>query len=204
MKFLVFGGTGLVGQSLVEKLSTQHEVHIAARTPNTNSTNFVTREIDYRRFEEFSLQEYDGVYCCLGSTIKKAGSKEAFREVDYDYVLKCFDYAKKSGGKFFCVISALGADHNSRFFYNKVKGEMENSLEGEIRIIIVRPSLLLGKRDEFRALEKVSTLLVEPFHKTLKKILKEKAPIWASEVAESMIELSLEGKTKSPIEYIEK
>ncbi len=203
MKLLIFGATGLVGGSLLEQLKTAHEVTIAVRdSSRIKADNFNIRVINFNDFESFELEEYDGVYCCLGTTIAKAGSKENFKKVDLEFVNLCFQYSIKTKANFFCVISALGANSKSRVFYNCIKGEMEDSLIGNQKVIIVRPSLLLGDRSESRPLEGLSIALTRPFTKPLQFILGKYAPIEASAVAKSMIELSLTERTQAKIEFL--
>ncbi|WP_372654871.1 hypothetical protein [Halobacteriovorax sp.] len=203
MKFLVFGASGLVGTSLIDQLSKEHQVTIALRdVSKISSDKFIKRSINFEEFGTFELENYDGVYCCLGTTIKKAGSKEAFKKVDLDYVLMCYKYALSTNAKFFCVISALGADAKSRVFYSKVKGQMESSLTGPIDTVIVRPSLLLGHREEFRPAEQISSALLSPFSKILPKLIGKYAPIKVEDVAKSMIDLTLKRSTLIKIEYL--
>ena len=94
----------------------------------------------------------DVAICCLGTTIAQAGSREAFRMTDYDLPLAVARRARRLGAEHFLVMSSLGADPGSRTFYTRVKGEMEQALmaQGWPRLTIVRPSLLLGPREEFR------------------------------------------------------
>ena len=101
-------------------------------------------------------------FCCLGTTIKKAGSQENFKKVDLDYFLTFADLTKSKNAKTFAVVSAMGAEINSSFFYNRVKGEMEQNIaeKGFYGTVILRPSLLLGKRREFRFGEKIGELLL--------------------------------------------
>lgn len=203
MKFLIFGATGLVGSSLTKQLSQKYQVTAAVRgSTNEDAKSYKERVINFEEFHSFELLPYDGVYCCLGTTIKKAGSKDSFKRVDLDYVLMCYQYALKTKAKFFCVISALGASADSKIFYSKVKGNMESSLDGPIKTIIVRPSLLIGDREELRIAEKISLILLRPFSKFLTSILGKYAPIKSEDVAKSMIDLSLEGSTPIKIEYL--
>lgn len=203
MNLLIFGGTGLVGSSLLDQLKLEHRVTIAVRDKSKiNLKDVEIRQVDFEDFDSFNIHKYDGIYCCLGTTIKTAGSKENFKRVDLDYVELCFKYSMACESNFFCVVSALGASSKSKIFYNRVKGMMEDSLSGNQKSIIVRPSLLLGHRKEHRPLEKLSATVLTPFMKPLRAILKKYAPIEASEVAKSMIELSMSGKTQSQIEYV--
>lgn len=202
MSYLVFGATGLVGQSLSKLLSERFKTTIAVRKPTLPiNTNITERLVDFENFNSFEKKNYDGVFCCLGTTIRKAGSKKSFQRVDLDYVEMCYKYSINSGAKFFCVISALGAKRNSKIFYNQVKGKMEESLNGNHRVIIVRPSLLMGEREEFRFAEKLALTMSRPFNSILTTLLGKYAPIKAERVAQSMIDLSLKGETDISIEY---
>ena len=100
----------------------------------------------------------DTAFCCLGTTLKQAGSQEAFRAVDHDLVLAFARRARELGARHLLVISALGADPASAVFYNRVKGEMEQALRAMDwpQLTIVRPSLLLGARQEFRLGERLA------------------------------------------------
>src|SRR5690606_26648384 len=99
----------------------------------------------------------DIAFCCLGTTIKQAGSQEAFRAVDHDLVVAVAQRARALGARHFLVVSALGADPRSSVFYNRVKGEMEESLRAMDwpQLTIARPSLLLGERNETRLVEQL-------------------------------------------------
>jgi len=105
-----------------------------------------------------SLPPLDEAYGCLGTTRKDAGSADAFRAVDYDLALAFARAARTAGAKRFGLVSSLGADANSSFLYPKTKGEAENAVAGLgfETTVIVRPSLLLGKREKPRAIEGVS------------------------------------------------
>ncbi|WP_243041630.1 oxidoreductase [Dyella sedimenti] len=107
----------------------------------------------------------DTVFCCLGTTIHQAGSREAFRTVDYDLPLLLGRQALAQGASHYLVISALGADPSSRWFYNRTKGELELALQkqGWPRLTILRPSLLLGERRQPR----LGELLAAPFSRLL-------------------------------------
>ena len=104
----------------------------------------------------------DAAFCCLGTTIRQAGSQEAFRAVDQELVLAFARRARELGTRHLLVISALGADPRSSVFYNRVKGETEEALQamGWPQLTIVRPSLLLGPRREFRLGERLAAPLM--------------------------------------------
>lgn len=107
----------------------------------------------------------DTVFCCLGTTIRQAGSREAFRMVDYDLPVMLGKHALTLGARHYVVISALGADPASRLFYNRIKGELEVALQkqGWPRLTIVRPSLLLGARHKPR----LGEVFAAPFSRIL-------------------------------------
>jgi uncharacterized protein YbjT (DUF2867 family) len=114
-------------------------------------------------------------YCCLGTTIKTAGSKERFRQVDFEYVVNAARFAKKCGVLNLSMISAVGADANSNSFYSQIKGEAEIAVIAEKlpSLRIFRPSLLMGERTEFRLKEEIAkgfSLLMTPvFYLGLRK-----------------------------------
>lgn len=102
--------------------------------------------------------EVDQVICALGTTMKEAGSEEAFRKVDYEYPLRLARYGLSRGARHYLLVSAVGADPASRVFYNRVKGETERAIAvlEYPSLTIVRPSLLLGERDESRLGEEIA------------------------------------------------
>ena len=103
----------------------------------------------------------DIAFCCLGTTIKLAGSQEAFRAVDHDMVVAFAKRAREMGARHLIVLSAIGADPKSSVFYNRVKGEMEQSLRAQEwpQLTIARPSLLIGDRTEPRLSEQLAAPL---------------------------------------------
>lgn len=179
---LIFGATGAVGRQLLDlclKGNHYQRVTVIARraAPLTHKKlNWIICQ-----FSEVNnlpvLNDLAGgdSYCCLGTTIKAAGSKEAFRQVDYNGVVAAANYAKKSGVNNFSLVSAIGANENSGSFYSRVKGEVEAALIAEqfSNLQIFRPSLLKGDRDEFRLKEEIGnwlSLLMTPiFYLGLKK-----------------------------------
>jgi len=154
---LVFGATGLTGRALTGLLLDDHRyarVVVFTRRPlRQNHSKLETIVNDLKEPESIAgkIQGND-VFCCLGTTMKKAGSKEAFRTVDLELPVKLAEIAHTNGVGKFLVISSIGADPDSRNFYLKTKGEMEKELEkfNFRQLSIFRPSLLIGKRDEFR------------------------------------------------------
>lgn len=192
---LVAGATGLVGTSLVEQLINHPEVAkitILVRKETGASHPKVTEKVvDFDLFSEKDLpQNVDAAFCCLGTTIKKAGSKEAFKKVDFDYVLKLGVFCQRIGINQYHVISAMGANPKAKIFYNRAKGMMEQELQKLTKlrsIYVYHPSLLLGKRQEFRFGELVGKYFMTAFAFLFP--LKSKA-IFDWQVAKSMIHFS--------------
>ena len=205
---LVAGGTGLVGSQLVKLLiqSTKFDgVKVLVRKENpTQIEGADVLEVDYERLSEFEQYlKADVIFCCLGTTIKKAGSKEKFRKVDYAYPYELAKLCLKNGDIQFNIITANGANSNSFFFYNRVKGDIEKALEGlNIQNLnIFRPSLLLGKRNEKRIAEEVGSIFASVVNPLLVGKLKKHRAIQGLTVARAMLNVSL--KNLSGIHYIE-
>ncbi|MCU5773384.1 NAD(P)H-binding protein [Erwiniaceae bacterium BAC15a-03b] len=155
-RVLLTGATGLVGSHLLRLLIAEPRVsEIIAPTrralpPMDKVTNLVEEDLtDVLRPLEGAL---DVVFCCLGTTRKQAGSKEAFIHVDYTLVVDSALAGQRLGARHMLVVSANGANARSPFFYNRVKGEMENALRHQAwpRLTLLRPSLLLGDRPHKR------------------------------------------------------
>ncbi|WP_415908704.1 NAD(P)H-binding protein [Oleiharenicola sp. Vm1] len=170
---LIAGASGLVGGCLLQELlaaDTYDRVVAVARRPLDVAHPklvTVTTEFAALRTLERPLRG-DDAFCCLGTTIKKAGSREAFRAVDQGAVLAFAWAAQQGGARRFFHVSSMGADASSRFFYTRVKGETDHALGvmGFDTLGIFRPSLLLGPRTEYRLGERLSAVglaLSEPF-----------------------------------------
>ncbi|MEF2096578.1 NAD(P)H-binding protein [Bacillus sp. CFBP9009] len=163
---MILGATGVVGTQLVKEISnskTYSEIHLMTRREMKFTEPKCTGHVvDFDNLSQYAyLFNVTDVFICLGTTIKKAKSKEAFRKVDYDYVIEAAKMAKTSNVEKLLVITAMGANSKSKFFYSRVKGDVEGTLQRlEMNTVhIFRPSLLLGERKEFRAGEKISGLL---------------------------------------------
>lgn len=189
-KAIVAGATGLVGRELVHLLLQNpeyEEVMILARRPvDILHPKLQTKVIDFDRLKEADIDMVGAdVYCTLGTTIKKAGTQEAFRKVDYTYPLVLGQLAKGGGAKRLMIVTATGANASSRIFYSRVKGEIEEALKelglGELHIF--RPSLLLGDRGEFRTWERFMAVLTPLFIGPLRGY----RPVQARAVAAAMI-----------------
>jgi uncharacterized protein YbjT (DUF2867 family) len=128
----------------------------------------------------------DHVFCALGTTIRKAGSQEKFREVDQHYPCRLAEILRRNGARHFSVVSALGAHPSAPFFYSRVKGDMEASLRqmGWPSLAIFRPSLIAGERQESRPLERLSEHLLRFAPATWR-------PVRASAIAAAMVATAL-------------
>lgn len=193
-KAVVAGASGLVGMKLVEQLL-DHEDYILVQVlvrkklplhhPKLKQTM-----VDFEKLDRYVNEvEGDDLFCCLGTTIKKAGSQEAFRKVDYEYPVRLSRWAEQKGMKKFLVISALGADLHSSIFYSRVKGEMEAAVKSvDLQAIhIFQPSLLLGKREEFRLGERLAVIFSPLMCLLMVGKLKRYRPIEADVVAKGML-----------------
>jgi uncharacterized protein YbjT (DUF2867 family) len=154
-RITVAGATGLVGRALLKRLladaRTGPVTALVRRGPAGLPEGCTEQVVDFATLGRpggATLPTTDWAACCLGTTIKVAGSQAAFRAVDFDAVLAFARAAQAAGASRLVVVSALGADGRSSVFYNRVKGEMEQALAGLglRRLVIARPSLLLGDR----------------------------------------------------------
>lgn len=165
---LIAGASGLVGRHLAEillKSSEYEKVRILVRRPLEITSHKLEQIIyDYNNPDESKIRA-DHIFCCLGTTIKKAGSAEAFREVDYKYITGLAQSGFEKGASKFLLVSAMGADKHSRVFYNRVKGETENVVKQTPfkSVLIFRPSLLKGNRRETRAGETFANIIMRIF-----------------------------------------
>jgi uncharacterized protein YbjT (DUF2867 family) len=191
---LILGGTGLVGAQLVKELSSGNEyeqIHLLTRREiESKHSNIKVHIVDFDNLPNYAdLFKVNDVFVCLGTTIKKAKSKEAFRKVDYDYVVETAKLAKMARIDKFLVITAMGANSKSKFFYSRVKGDVEETLQllNLNSLHMFRPSLLLGERKELRVGEKFSKAISSFFQFLLIGPLRAYRPIKANTVANAMI-----------------
>jgi uncharacterized protein YbjT (DUF2867 family) len=165
---LVVGASGLVGRHLLGLLladDTYSRVIVLTRKPlgfaHPKLLEYMVNfdQLDQRQ----NVMKGEDVFCCLGTTMRAAGSQDAFRKVDFAYVVQTAALSQRNGARQFLVISSLGADVNSRMFYNRVKGEMEEAISKipfeSVRIF--RPSLLLGERRETHLGEAIGIFFVK-------------------------------------------
>jgi uncharacterized protein YbjT (DUF2867 family) len=190
---LIAGATGLVGGECLRRLLAhpawarvialaRRDIGIQPASPKLRQvlTDFTTLE------RERDLLVADHVFCALGTTMRKAGSRAAFREVDFEYPLRLARLARANGATHYSLVSAVGADRRSLFYYSRVKGEVEDALIGMDwpSLAIFRPSVIEGERGESRPLERLSS-----------RLLRLAPPAWrpvaAGDIAGAMIAMAL-------------
>lgn len=165
---ILVGATGLVGSRLLCLLLADPDyeaIHALVRRPlGIRDAKLHEHSVDFARLADFAWPAADDVYCCLGTTIRAAGSQEAFRQVDYMFSLAVARGAHVRGAKQFLFVSAMGADAHSSVFYSRVKGELEAAIAalGYRSAIAFRPSLLAGDRREHRLGERVALMVLQP------------------------------------------
>ncbi len=193
---LVVGATGLVGRECMRQLAARPEfasVTALVRRPlpdDLQGAKVRTVLVDFDHLDSLG----DGVRAthlvsALGTTIKQAGSQERFRQVDFGYPLRAAQLARAAGVRHFLLVSSIGADPGSRTFYLRIKGELEAAILalGFPAVTIVRPSLLLGDRQEFRLGEEIATRLAWAFPRKYR-------PVHVRDVAGALVQAAVEDR----------
>ncbi len=195
---LIAGASGLVGGFLLRQLLDAPEydrvVALGRRPLDLAHPRLVQVTADFAALDQVAANlRCDDAFCCLGTTIRQAGSRDAFRAVDHVAVLAFAWAARRGGAARFFAVSSLGADARSRIFYNRVKGETEAALEvlGFKTLAIFRPSLLLGSRRESRPGERLAAAVMWLADPLLLGPLRPYRAIRAETVARAMIRCSL-------------
>jgi uncharacterized protein YbjT (DUF2867 family) len=195
---LVAGATGLIGGhclSLLLAEPTYGRVIAVVRRPlGIEHPKLAVRVVDFEQLEKSERIPVDDIYCCLGTTMKRAGSREAFRRVDHDSVI---GVARIADARRFLIVSALGANPRSVVFYNRVKGEAEEALAGFRfnALHIFRPSLLIGHRPEVRFGERVGEIAMAALRPLLRGPLRKYRAIRGEAVATAMLRCALSAST---------
>ena len=200
---VVIGATGLIGISLSTGLAERSEyaqvLTILRKQAVWTNKKIKNIHFDFLNWDQllaqiknFSSGSDIDFFCALGTTMKIAGSDASFKKIDHDFVVEFARLAKMLNANKLVVVSSLGADKNSNIFYNKTKGEMETEVIGICgdTAAIVRPSLLLGDRIEFRITEKLFSMAAAAFNFFLLGPLKKFKPIQAKQVAKAMIQIA--------------
>ena len=189
---LIAGATGLVGARCLARLlehPAYDRVTVLSRRPIARAhANLNIELVDFYGLRSLG-ERCDDIFCCLGTTIRKAGSQEAFRRVDHDYPLALARLGKAAGAQQFLLVSALGADAQSSVFYSRVKGETERDVAaiGLPKVSFMRPSILLGERHERRPGERAGIFVGKLIGPLLLGPLRKYRPIHADDVAAAML-----------------
>ncbi len=187
------GSTGAVGQQVLQVLNKESQVDKIITITRKLSLNQLSKEenhvIDFSQLANLKEKiKADVFICCLGTTIKVAGSQAGFKKVDLDYVVEFGKLAETVSAKKLLVVSSVGADAQSSIFYNRIKGEMENELK-KLKIPsleIFQPSLLIGVRTESRPGESFAQLIAPIISPLLQGSLKKYRPIKITDVARAI------------------
>jgi uncharacterized protein YbjT (DUF2867 family) len=196
---VLLGASGLVGNHLLRLLAgdpAYGTVKAFTRRPLGLSGGTIHEvPVDFDRPETYRahLAGVDDVFCCLGTTIKTAGSQEAFRKVDFEVPVTVAREGRAAGAGQYLIVTAVGSDAKSRVFYNRVKGETEDALralEFPRGLKIFHPSLLMGERAESRPGERVATVLMRATRPLFAGGLARYRAIDALDVARAMLAAS--------------
>lgn len=200
MTATLIGATGLIGGYLLEELLKDDHmdtVRILIRRPiELNHPRLEKKLVNFTDVESFrlALEGSDVVFCAVGTTQKKVkGDKTAYRKVDYDIPVNAARFCKMTGCNKFILVSSAGANSKSNNFYIRLKGEVEDAVKAiDLRSVhIMRPSMLLGDRKEFRLGEKIGKVLMKTFSFLIPTKYK---PVHAKDVAKAMLALARTGK----------
>ncbi|MCL6269419.1 NAD(P)H-binding protein [Sansalvadorimonas sp. 2012CJ34-2] len=205
---VISGASGAVGRHLLQKLlacqSYSKIVSLVRKPSGIESSRLTELVVDFETLDQLgelegldAVEQIDDIYCCLGTTRKRAGSAQAFQRVDRDYVLKLARLGMRFNMQKFAVISSVGAGKGSSGLYLKTKTEMEQQL-GELNIpqlLIFRPSLLHGERAEFRLGEAVGFYALQAL-KWLPPLMKYQ-PVLTSQVAKAMLSITLNSQNEN-------
>lgn len=204
---IILGATGLTGSFLLKRLIPDKnfgKIILFSRS----ATPIKSSKIEEHLIDMFELGKHrdkfkaDVVFCCIGTTQKQTPNKEIYRKVDFGIPVTAAKLCAENDIDNFLVISALGSDPNSRFFYNRIKGEMENAvLQQEIRnTYIFQPSLITGERKESRPLEFVGKQLMKAANFVMFGPLKKYQSIHSDSIAKAMQKVAQDGFEKIKIE----
>lgn len=203
---IVLGATGLTGSYLVGILLKSSEygniIVFVRKELNIKNRKLTQYIIDFENIDYYQdLIRCDDMFCCLGTTIKKAGSQENFKKVDYDYPVHFANIAKQNGTVHFLMISSIGGNAKSSNFYLRTKGEVEEVIK-EIQFestSIFRPSILVGDRKEFRLGEKIGTFFARIMSVFMIGKLRKYRPVKATQVARAMYRVAQSQKSGATV-----
>lgn len=192
---VLFGASGLIGNCCLRRLlvhQAYEKVISIGRAPiKASHPKLIHYEVDMSHPDNYRhLMRGDDLFISIGTTMKKAGSKEAFYEIDHDLVFTIAKTGSLQGMNQLIFVSSIGAYEGSLFYYLKVKGELESDVKRlpYWGIHIMRPSVLLGHREEQRPVEKIAGIIGKTLHRMPGSIVADLAPIDADEVAKAMVQ----------------
>lgn len=195
-KALLAGATGLVGKHLLKQLIENpdyEEIIVVSRRPiNNKHKKLSVLTCDFDQLEGLNIEAgIDECFCTLGTTQKKSG-KAGLKKVDFDYVVKLAGLCKKNKIDKFLVVSSQGANQKSMFFYMRTKGQMEEAIKasGIKTVYILRPSLITGKRDEFRLSESIGAAIYRLIDWMMVGPMKKIKAVSAEKIASCMIHMA--------------
>ena len=189
----IAGATGLTGHYVLNRLLDDggfDPVLAVLRKPmHRNHPRLREKVVEFDSLSALAPAHIDIAFCCLGTTIRKAGSKEAFRKVDHNYVLAFAKWARDNGAKHLLLVSSVSASPDSGNFYLRVKGETERDLEqlGFEWLDIFQPSFLLGNRAESRPGERIGQAVIQAVEFALAGPLERYRGISGATVAQAML-----------------
>lgn len=204
---LIVGATGLVGghvlRLLLENAGYGTVKALVRRTTGIKHPKLSEHLVNFDDPKSLAaIASADDVFCCLGTTIKKAKTREAFFRVDFTYPVLVAKTCEAAGAGQFLIVTALGANPRSSIFYNRVKGEVEEAIRdiGFKAAHIFRPSLLLGKRSEKRVMEGLGGAVFRVIAPLMRGPLDKYRPVEAADVARAMVTTALSGRKSSVYE----
>jgi uncharacterized protein YbjT (DUF2867 family) len=201
MRAIVIGSTGLVGSHLLSQLEENTQftevIALVRKSENSNLSKAQQVVMDFDNMDPECFRG-DVLFCALGTTIKKAGSKEEQYKVDYTYNAEACRLAKQMGVNILAHVSSIGADSSSSNFYLRIKGELENTMRSLAfeKTIIARPSIILGDRKEFRLGEKIGIVVATILSPLMVGILKKYKGVHASKIARALLTEVVHKETK--------
>lgn len=209
---VVAGASGLVGSKLMEMLCenvTVKKIIVLSRRPlefENPKVQIILTDFTRLQTVQNKVEGADVIYCCIGTTIKKAGSRDTFRKVDYQIPYDLASMASRAGIPKLIIISSIGANPGSKNFYLRVKGEMERDISADFRfqkLAFLRPSLLVGDRQEFRFGERLMQLMMSLFSFAFVGRFSRFRPVTDQTVAKAMISISNSVNNQKVYESVE-